>query len=75
MTELVKVATSSCGCGGSCSGCGCGGSACTVNGDGCMEGLLQRPIFFSGQLLTEDDLQQLSDYAVTKFRLHNRFLH
>lgn len=77
MTELVKMTTSSCGCGGGSAGggCGCGGTACTVSGDGCMEGPLQRPLFFSGQLLTEEDLQQLSDYAVTKFRLHNRFLH
>jgi hypothetical protein len=36
---------------------------------------LQRPQFFSGQLLTEDDLQLLSDYVAAKSRLHNRFLH
>jgi hypothetical protein len=77
MTQLVKMTSSSCGCGGSSSGgCGCGGSGgCTVSGDGCMEGAIERPVFFSGQLLTEEDLQQLSDYAAVKFRLHNRFLH
>lgn len=77
MTEVVKMSASGCGCGGFSSGggCGCGGSGCTVSGDGCMEGTLERPVFFSGQLLTEEDLQQLSDYAATKFRLHNRFLH
>jgi hypothetical protein len=36
---------------------------------------LQRPQFFAGQLLTEDDLQLLSDYVAAKSRLHNRFLH
>ncbi|WP_419694224.1 hypothetical protein ACN2CC_26460 [Mesorhizobium muleiense] len=36
---------------------------------------MQRPLFFAGQLLTEDDLQLLSDYAATKGRMHNRFLH
>lgn len=74
----------SCQCGGSCGGacggqCGCGGqcngncgSAC---GSECGGGPLQRPRFFSGQLLTEDDLQLLSDYVAAKQRLHNRSLH
>jgi hypothetical protein len=83
MTQHVQTTTrssSSCGCGsgsskGGCGGsCGCGGG-CSVTGDGCMTGPLQRPVFFSGQLLTEDDLQQLSDYTAAKSRLHNRFLH
>ena len=63
-----------CGCGGNCTGggdCGCGG----ICGNECAVGPLQRPLFFAGQLLTEDDLQLLSDYAATKARLHNRFLH
>jgi hypothetical protein len=33
-----------------------------------------RPRFFAGQLLTEDDLQLLSDYVGQKNRLHNRHL-
>jgi len=33
-----------------------------------------RPRFFAGQLLTEDDLQQLEDYGVAKNRLHMRQL-
>jgi len=33
-----------------------------------------RPLFFGGQLLTEDDLRALVDYVVGKNRLHNRML-
>lgn len=64
-------------------GCGCGGSAslsvapCSCGGGGCAscqgQGIV-RPSFFAGQLLTEDDLQLLTDYAVQKNRLHNRLL-
>jgi len=50
--------------------------------DPCMpcpecEGLecLCRPRFFSGQLLTEADLNRLDHYIVAKNRLHNRYLH
>lgn len=35
----------------------------------------ERPHFFTGQLLTADDLAQEQDYYRGKFRLHNRFLH
>jgi len=52
--------SSSCSCGGS-YGCGC--STCKTEG-------YSRPRFFAGQLLTEDDLQQLGDYVVAKNRLH-----
>jgi hypothetical protein len=61
-----------CGCGGSCGGdCGCGspGTSC-----GCNPGVLVKPHFFAGQLLTDDDLQALTNYVVTRQRLHNRFL-
>ena len=69
-----------CGCGGSGGGsaakpagsCGCRGAGCSV-----CEASPQayvRPQFFSGQLLTEDDLQSLTDYVVGKNRLHNRML-
>jgi len=34
----------------------------------------ERPRFFAGQLLTEDDLQQLTNYVVGKNRLSNRYL-
>jgi hypothetical protein len=65
----------SCGC-SSCSGggksCGCGGKGCSV----CEAPpeAYSRPQFFSGQLLTEDDLQSMVDYTVSKNRLHNRML-
>lgn len=42
----------------------CGGLEC-----------LCRPRFFAGQLLTEDELNQLEQYVVNKNRLHNRHLH
>jgi hypothetical protein len=40
----------------------------------CRPGPYERPLFFGGQLLTEDDLQALVDYVVGKNRLHNRAL-
>lgn len=42
----------------------CGGLEC-----------LCRPRFFAGQILTDDDLNQLEGYVVKKNRLHNRYLH
>lgn len=67
-----KPSTSGCGCGGS------GRSSGTVSTYdatcGCQEGLTVRPNFFAGQLLTDDDLQALTDYILTKRRLHNRFI-
>lgn len=65
-----------CGCGGghgSCSdaACGCGANGCEV----CNPGLMFQPRFFSGQLLTEDDLQTMVNYVTTKNRIHNRYLH
>ncbi|MDF3020071.1 MAG: hypothetical protein K0Q92_1374 [Steroidobacteraceae bacterium] len=60
------------GCGGSCGGsCSCGGGESSC---GCNPGVLVQPSFFAGQLLTDDDLQALTNYVVTKQRLHNRFL-
>ena len=63
-----------CGCGGGSSGtalaspCSCGGAACGA----CETKGYSRPRFFAGQLLTEEDLQALSDYVLAKNRLHNR---
>jgi hypothetical protein len=64
-------------------GCGCGGGGtlsvapCSCGGAGCgschAQGIV-RPRFFAGQLLTEDDLQLLTDYVGQKNRLHNRHL-
>ena len=60
------------GCGGSC-GCGASGDGCGC-GCGCNPGVFVQPNFFAGQLLTDDDLQALTTYVVTKQRMHNRFL-
>jgi hypothetical protein len=62
-----------CGCSGgtlSVSPCGCGGAGCGA----CQAQGIVRPRFFAGQLLTEDDLQLLTDYVGQKNRLHNRYL-
>ncbi|WP_410636484.1 hypothetical protein [Amycolatopsis sp. cmx-4-83] len=48
-------------------GCGCGGAPA-------FPAAFVRPRFFSGQLLTEDDLTLLTDYVAGKDRLHNRML-
>jgi hypothetical protein len=60
-----------CGCGGACS---CGGTGNGSCGSVCQTDTAIRPLFFAGQLLTEDDLQSLEDYVVAKNRLHNRHL-
>jgi hypothetical protein len=69
-TSTTKRSTSPCGCGSSgAKPCSCGGScgdACAT----CQGETYSRPRFFAGQLLTEDDLQQLGDYMVAKNRLH-----
>jgi hypothetical protein len=63
-----------CGCGGGGSlaavPCGCGGADCAS----CQGQGIVRPRFFAGQLLTEDDLQLLTEYVGHKNRLHNRHL-
>jgi hypothetical protein len=62
-----------CGCGGGSAGppCSCGGQEC----EACTTKTMVRPRFFAGQLLTEDDLEALTTYVVTKQRLHARHLH
>jgi len=50
------------------------GGCCKECCDLCDEQGYVRPHFFAGQLLTEEDLGQLSDYVVRKNRLHNRHL-
>ncbi|MGH3368585.1 MAG: hypothetical protein ACRDPR_01155 [Nocardioidaceae bacterium] len=57
-----------CGCGGG-GNCGCGGSACQVLK------AVERPRFFAGQLLSDDDLRSEQEYMLAKNRLHNRYLH
>jgi len=76
MTSVKK--STGCGCGSgssakstvtpcSCGGCGCNLCAAPTSG-------FVRPQFFSGQLLTEDDLRSLVDYVTGKNRLYNRML-
>src|SRR3954454_23014588 len=65
------AARGGCGCGGPCSCGGAGNGSC---GSTCETETTVRPLFFAGQLLTEDDLQSLQDYVVAKNRLHNRHL-
>lgn len=75
MIGIPSYKATGCGCGGggglSASPCGCssGGECASCQGQGIV-----RPRFFAGQLLTEDDLQLLTDYVGHKNRLHNRHL-
>jgi len=73
-TMQTPTTKSPCGCGGSggasASPCSCGGQGSST----CMSGSYVRPLFFAGQLLTEDDLQTLANYVAGKNRLHNRYL-
>jgi hypothetical protein len=70
-------------------GCGCGGHAASASSAGhaspcscggscgcesCASQGFTRPRFFAGQLLTEEDLDLLSEYIVGKSRLRNRTL-
>src|SRR6185436_9148747 len=63
-------------------GCGCGGEGGGSNGkcscarecETCSTETLVRPRFFSGQLLTDEDLQALNEYVLAKNRLQNRYL-
>jgi len=64
--KVRGTGTGGCGCGGSCGG-QCGGGQAGAGG-------YVRPRFFSGMLLTEDDLQAVDDYSVAKRRLTNRHL-
>jgi len=76
-TKTTKSSGCGCGGGGGCGGSCGGGSACTCHDpcDTCAADTFVRPLFFAGQLLTEEDLQLLAGYTVAKDRLHNRHLH
>ena len=66
-----------CGCGGNRPSGGSGGSSgCTCNDQppACPDSGILRPNFFAGQLLTEDDLQQITVYQNGKRRLTNRYV-
>lgn len=81
MTKTSKRGGCGCGGAGKSGGCGCGpkmpAAACACGDIGCAtcrnQGFV-RPRFFAGQLLTEEDLQQIVDYSVAKHRLHNQRL-
>ncbi|HMF54727.1 MAG TPA: hypothetical protein VK619_00080 [Pyrinomonadaceae bacterium] len=73
----VKNQSSPCGCGGgsttaiaTVSTCSCGNAGCSS----CQNQGFVRPRFFAGQLLTEEDLQLLTEYIAGKNRLHNRHM-
>lgn len=59
-----------CGGGGGCTG-GCGGGSAGAPARGSA---FVRPQFFGGMLLTEDDLQAVTDYVIGKRRLTNRYV-
>ncbi len=46
-----------------------------ANNSDCQDGTLTRSRFFTGKLLTVDDLEQEQSYHRTKHRRHNRLLH
>jgi hypothetical protein len=63
------------------SGCGCrcgktpGATGCTcTDRPSCPDSGVLRPNFFAGQLLTEDDLQQITVYQNGKRQLTNRYV-
>ncbi|GGR38749.1 hypothetical protein [Streptomyces netropsis] len=59
-------------------GCGCGGAGGPAPHDhagGFRAGGPVRPVFFAGQLLTEDDLGQLTTWITGRVRTHNRLRH
>jgi hypothetical protein len=75
----MQGASGGCGCGGATAtgtpvllvdgGCDCGGTCgCST----CAPEGYTRPRFFAGQLLTEEDLDLLTNYVTSKNRLHNR---
>lgn len=76
MTNTMSNHVSHSPCGGSVapsettSTCECGGVGCML----CKGQGFVRPSFFAGQLLTEEDLELLTSYAIQKNRLHNRYL-
>lgn len=62
-----------CGGGGGCSG-GCSGGSGGGSAARALASAYVRPQFFSGMLLTEDDLQAVTEYVIGKRRLTNRYV-
>jgi hypothetical protein len=70
MSLKTKKPGGGCACGGGCGGgCGCGPTDVAARGTAFV-----RPRFFGGMLLTEDDLESLTDYVIGKRRLTNRYV-
>ncbi len=85
-SSRMRSGAGGCGCGGGGGGMVItpfkspqGQSACSCGCGGCescqAESSFVRPRFFPGQLLTEDDLEQLTSYMTAKSRLRNRFIY
>ena len=73
MTMTTTSRSADCGCGGG--GVGDDGGGCNCGGSPAVgSAAFTRPRFFAGQLLTEDDLEQLTAYITGKDRLRNRML-
>jgi hypothetical protein len=70
-TERRAAKSGDCGCGKP-AGSARGSCTCTCHVADCPESGVLRPNFFAGQLLTEDDLQQITAYMTAKRRLTNR---
>jgi hypothetical protein len=56
-------------------GCGCGGSGAPCGCGDCPGGRLERPRWYTGQVVTPADLTLEHDYFRKKLRYHNIFMH
>ena len=73
-TKSTKSPGCRCGCAGKSPSGGSSGCTCDQCQPACPDSGVLRPSFFAGQLLTEDDLQQITAYQIGKRRLTNRYL-
>ena len=73
MIAPISTVKGACGCGCTAGGTPRTSSSCRCGTcEQCQTESFVRPQFFSGQLLTEEDLELLGEYSVAKNRLHNR---
>jgi hypothetical protein len=73
-TKSTKSSSCRCGCSGKTPSGGSNGCTCDQCAPACPDSGVLRPNFFAGQLLTEDDLQQITIYQNGKRRLTNRYV-
>ena len=73
-TKSTKSSGCRCGCAGKAPSGGSNRCTCDQCQPACPDSGVLRPSFFAGQLLTEDDLQQITAYQIGKRRLTNRYL-